>query len=394
MKKLIPIIALIAVLYSCKNEDQSQFQGPAEYEVVEVAQRTITVFDEYQANIRGTNNNDVRAKIQGYINKVYVDEGQQVRAGTPLFRLETNILSQSADAAREAVNASQSNIVAAEAAVKVAQVEVDKLKPLVEKGIIGEVQLETALANLNRAQASLAQAKAAKGQAESSLKGIQENINFSVVRSPITGIVGTLPFREGSLVGPGDPTPLTTVSQIGSVYAYFSMNEKEYLDFLESAPGLTVKEKLSNIPPVELILANGQAYSEKGKIEAATGQIDPATGSIQFRATFANQNGLLTNGNSGRIRIPKVYENAVVFPQMASFERQGFDYVYRVAQDTATQTQVNVKAKANNLILVESGLKPGDQVVLRGTASLRDGTPIKPKKEDLDQVLKDLTVVF
>src|SRR5690606_3061627 len=109
----------------------------------------------------------------------------------------------------------------------------------------------------------------------------------------------------------------TTVSETSSVYAYFSMNEKEYLDFLERTPGATVKEKLKNIPPVDLLLANGRPYPEKGRVQAVTGQIDAGTGSIQFRVTFTNATGLLSNGNSGKIRIPKIYENATVFPEMA-----------------------------------------------------------------------------
>ncbi|MCD8539418.1 MAG: efflux RND transporter periplasmic adaptor subunit, partial [Leadbetterella sp.] len=215
-----------------------------------MVRKTVTAYEEFPVTIKGINNNDVRAKIQGYIKKVYVDEGQPVSAGTPLFQLETNILNQNADAAKAAVVAGEASIEAADAAVKAAEVEVRKLSPLVEKNIIGGVQLETAKANLVRAQASYAQAVAAKGQASSTLKGIQENINFSIVRSPIKGVVGALPFREGSLVGPSDPTPLTTVSETSAVYAYFSMNEKEYLDFLERTPGTTVKEKLKNIPPV------------------------------------------------------------------------------------------------------------------------------------------------
>jgi membrane fusion protein (multidrug efflux system) len=265
---------------------------------------------------------------------------------------------------------------------------------LVEKNIIGGVQLETAQANVVRAQAALAQAVAAEGQAKSNLKGIQENINFSIVRSPIKGTVGTLPSREGSLVGPTDPMPLTTVSQTSSVYAYFSMNEKEYLDFLERTPGNTVKQKLNNIPLVDLILANGQAYSEKGKVQAVTGQIDPATGSMQFRVTFPNSSGLLANGNSGKVRIPKVYENATIFPEMAVFERQGSSYVYTVEGDTARQTKVIIIDKTNNLVVTDNSLKPGELVVVEGTSGLRDKTAVKPVKQDIDQVVNTLTPVF
>ena len=393
MKKSIPLIALCA-LCSCQSKNQQHPPRTAEFPVVEVTQKTVTGYDEFPVTIKGINNNDVRAKIQGYIRKVYVDEGQPVSAGTPLFQLETNILNQNADAALAAVTASEAGIEAADAAVKAAEVEVRKLTPLVEKNIIGGVQLETAKANLARAQAAYAQAVAAKSQASSTLKGIRENINFSMVKSPIKGIVGALPFREGSLVGPSDPTPLTTVSETSAVYAYFSMNEKEYLDFLERTPGASVKEKLKNIPPVELVLANGQTYPEKGNVKAVTGQIDAATGSIQFRVTFSNSTGLLSNGNSGKIRIPKTYENAVIFPEMSVFERQGSYYVYTVAKDTAYMTRVNITDRTDNLVVAAGGVKPGDLVVTQGTANLRDKTPMKPQKQDLDQLLNTLKPVF
>ncbi len=393
MKKIIPLVALGA-LFSCQSKNQQQAPPISEYPVVEVAQKTVTGYDEFPVTIQGINNNDVRAKIQGYIRKVYVDEGQSVSAGTPLFQLETNILTQNADAAEAAVTASEAGIVAADAAVKAAEVEVNKLTPLVARNIIGAVQLETAKANLNRAQAAYAQAVAAKSQASATLKGIRENINFSIVRSPIRGVVGALPLREGSLVGPSDATPLTTVSETSSVYAYFSMNEKEYLDFLERTPGTTVKEKLKNIPEVDLLLANGQPYPEKGRVQAVTGQIDPSTGSIRFRVTFTNASGLLSNGNSGKVRIPKVYENAVVFPEMSLFERQGNFYVYTVARDTAQMVRVSITDRTQNLVVAGGGVKPGDLVVTQGTANLRDKTAVKPQKQDLDQLLNALKPVF
>ncbi|MFS0491434.1 efflux RND transporter periplasmic adaptor subunit [Leadbetterella byssophila] len=393
MKKVILLSALSA-LYSCNSNKPQQAPGVAEFPVVKVAQRNVTGYTEFPVTIKGINNNDVRAKIQGYIKKVFVDEGQLVNVGTPLFQLETNILTQNADAAKSALTASEANIEASQAAVKAAEVEVQKLEPLVAKNIIGAAQLETAKANLARAQAALAQAVASKGQANSTLKGIQENINFSIVKSPIRGVVGSIPFREGSLVGPSDMTPLTTVSETSSVYAYFSMNEKEYLDFLGRTPGTTVKEKLKNIPEVDLVLANGELYPEKGKVQAVTGQIDASTGSIQFRVTFRNPAGLLSNGNSGKIRIPKTYENALVFPEMSLFERQGSYYVYSVKQDTAYMTRVQVVDRTQNLVIAGEGIKEGDLIVTQGTSNLRDKTPVKPVKQDINELLSTIKPVF
>jgi membrane fusion protein (multidrug efflux system) len=393
MKKVFLLSALSA-LYSCNSNKPQQASGVAEFPVVEVGQRNVTGYTEFPVTIKGINNNDVRAKIQGYVKKVFVDEGQLVNVGTPLFQLETNILTQNADAAKAALTASEANIEASQASVKAAEVEVQKLEPLVAKNIIGAAQLETAKANLARAQAALAQAVASKGQANSTLKGIQENINFSIVKSPIRGVVGSIPFREGSLVGPSDMTPLTTVSETSSVYAYFSMNEKEYLDFLGRTPGSTVKEKLKNIPEVDLVLANGELYPEKGKVQAVTGQIDASTGSIQFRVTFRNPAGLLSNGNSGKIRIPKTYENALVFPEMSLFERQGSYYVYSVKQDTAYMTRVQVVDRTQNLVIAGEGIKEGDLIVTQGTSNLRDKTPVKPVKQDINELLSTIKPVF
>ena len=215
----------------------------------------------------------MRAKIQGYITQVLVDEGQYVTAGQPLFRLETNMLTENADAAKSGISAAQANVQASKAAVNAAQVEVNKLKPLVEKNIISNVQLQTAIANLAKAQAQLSQAIASQQQASANYKSVQANINYSIIKAPISGVVGKLPLKIGSLVGPTDATPLTTISDTRSVFAYFSLNEKEYLDFLEKSYGATVPEKIKNLPMVELKLANGRIYPEKGRIEVTTGPV-------------------------------------------------------------------------------------------------------------------------
>src|SRR5690606_23709374 len=179
-------------LSACKKEEKPP-QGPKAVTTVVVETRNVTGYSTFPTTIQGRNNNDVRAKIQGYITQVLVDEGQYVTKGQPLFRLETNTLNESADAARAGIGAAQSgvsaakaNVSAAQAAVNASQVEVNKLIPLVQKNIISSVQLETAKANLSRAQAQLAQAKAAQqqavagvSQASANYKGVQANIDYS-----------------------------------------------------------------------------------------------------------------------------------------------------------------------------------------------------------------------
>ena len=406
-KLIIVSLALLSII-SCKKKEEKKQEGPKEVPVVEVQQRNVTGYQSFPASIQGRVNNDVRAKIQGYITQVLVDEGQYVTKGQPLFRLETNTLNQSADAARAGIGAAQSgvaaakaNVSAAQAAVNASQVEVNKLIPLVQKNIISAVQLETAKANLSRAQAQLAQAQAAQAQAAAGVsqasanyKGVQANIDYSVIRAPISGVLGKLPFRVGSLVGPNDPTPLTTVSDTSGIFAYFSMNEREYLDFLENAYGATVPEKLRNMPMVELELANGSLYGEKGKIEAVTGQIDPTTGTIQFRVSFPNAAKLLSNGNSGTIKVPKLYNKALVVPESATFEQQGLVYVFKVEKDTAKNVMIGVTDRVNNLVVVKDGIKKGEKIVAQGVGTLKPGTAVKPKPANFDEIVNAIKPIF
>lgn len=380
-------------LIACKKDAPKQ-DGAKPYPVVSVEQKNIVGYEVFPASIQGRVNNDVRAKIQGYITQVLVDEGHYVRKGQPLFRLETNILTENAAAAKAGIGAAESTIAAAKAAVNAAQVEVNKLKPLVEKNIISNVQLQTAQSNLAQAQAQLQQAIAAKHQATANYKGVEANIEYSIIRAPISGVVGKLPLKVGSLVGPTDQTPLTTISDTSHVFAYFSMNEKEYFDFLEKSPGATMPEKIRNLPMVELQLANGSLYPEKGRVEAITGQIDPTTGTIQFRVGFSNAQKLLSNGNSGTIRLPKAYDNVLVVPESATYEQQGIVYVYKVEKDTAKNVVVNVIERIDNMALLKSGVKKGETIIAAGIGGLKSGSPVKPKPVKMDSLIQSIKPKF
>ena len=345
MRKTIYITSIFAALLfvSCGEDQQGgqQAYGPMALPVVEIPNQTVTGFSEFPVSIQGIVNSDVRAKVTGYITEVLVDEGEKVRKGQLLFRLETQSLSQDAAAAK--------------ANVEAAQVGVDQLKPLVEQNIISEVQLQTA-------KAKLAQAKA-------NYNSIVANIGYATIQSPIDGFVGAIPYRKGSLVSPSNPLPLTTVSKTDEVYVYFAMNESDYLDFLMNAKGEGLQGKIKNFPPVKLRLANNELYSEEGEIATVTGQVDPTTGTVSFRAVFPNPNYLLANGSSATILIPKIYENVPLVPEVSTYERQGKVYVYKVQGDTlASPVVIGVKDKVNNVLIVESGVKKGDKIVAKGTA--------------------------
>lgn len=364
------LLAMSSVMFitSCQNKKQSpQTPQAMALPVVEVPLKTVTSYTAYPASLEGIVNSAVRAKVSGYVTAVAVDEGEKVRKGQTLFKLETQALSQDAGAAKANVNA--------------AEVEVNKLRPLVDKGIISPVQLETA-------EARLAQAKA-------NYNSVTASIGYATIKSPIDGYIGAINFRQGALVSPADPTPLTTVSDIDQVYAFFAMNERDYLDFIQSTPGRTLSEKIMNFPPVELELVNGERYEHQGKIETVTGQVNTATGTVSFRATFPNPGRLLTNGNSGKIRIPREFKNVPVVPEAATYEQQGRVYVYRVQGDTlAVSSPITIAERVNNLVIVKSGLNSGDRIVAQGVGKVRNNTLIQPQLVAFDSIANSLEVVF
>jgi membrane fusion protein (multidrug efflux system) len=362
----LPLFALL-LLISCNDKPQQVSTQIAEYPVLEIPLKTVTSFTSYPARLEGTTNSDVRAKMSGYITDVLVDEGQAVRKGQLLFRLETQSLSQDAEAAQANVNA--------------VQVEVDRLIPLVEKNIISSVQLETAKARL--------------AQAKSAYNSIRANINYANIQSPVDGFVGSIRYRKGSLVSPNDATPLTTVADTRNMYAYFALSERDYITFLQTAQGETLDEKIKNMPKVQLVMANGSIYEHQGTIETVTGQIDRQSGTVSFRAIFPNSGGLLANGSSGSIRVPRIYDDVLVAPEISTFEQQGVVYVYRVQGDTiAIATPITIKERVNQMVVIASGVEKGQKIVAQGVGRLRTNTAITPKPVEFDSIMNSFNTVF
>jgi membrane fusion protein (multidrug efflux system) len=357
------------LIISCGGDEKQQRgpAGPQSFPVVKVATRTVTSFTTYPTSVEGIVNSEVRAKISGYITDVLVDEGQKVRKGQVLFKLETQTLNQDAAAARANVNA--------------AQVEVDKLKPLVEKEIISNVQLETAKAKLQ--------------QAQSSYNSINANIDYGIIKSPVDGYVGLIRLRKGALVSPSDQQSLTTVADISKVYAYFAMNEEDYLDFITEVDGVDIATKIKNLPPVELILANNTVYEFKGEIETINSQINTQTGSVSFRAIFDNPSQILTNGSSGKIKVPKTFENAIVIPKVSTYDQQGSTYVYQISADSiATSVKVSILTEVDNMYVVKEGIKEGDLIIAKGVGKLQGEIKISPQAIPFDSITKPIKQVF
>jgi membrane fusion protein (multidrug efflux system) len=237
--------------------------------------------------------------------------------------------------------------------------------------------LESVESTVLAKEAQLANAKA-------QLANAKANLQYTVITSPTTGIIGNFPYRVGSLVSSNIEPPLTTVSNTTKIYAYFAMNEKEFLGLTKDLIGKTLQEKLNALPEVLLVLADNSLYDLPGRIETASGLVDPQTGAINIRATFANDKGLLRSGGSGLVRIPKHIDSAIIIPQKATFELQGKHFVYVVGADNKIKnTEIGVLiGNLKDSYVVTSGLNAGDKIVVEGIASLRNDMIINPDVVD------------
>ncbi|MCF0060466.1 efflux RND transporter periplasmic adaptor subunit [Dyadobacter chenwenxiniae] len=343
-------------------------ESPKTYSVLTLEPRQVTLYDEYPATMQGKENVEIRPKVDGYVEAIYVDEGASVTKGQRLFRINAPQYS-------EDVRTAEAQIVTARSEVDAAQMAVNKVRPLVEKDIISKYELESAEYTLKSKQATLV-------QAQSSLANAKTNLGYTVLTSPVNGVVGTIPYKIGSLVSSTTTEPLTTVSNISSMYAYFSLNEKQLLSLIREVPGKTFQDKLSKIPEVSLLLSDGSAYQQKGRVKTSTGQISTETGSMQLRATFTNPQALLRSGNSGKVRIPKTIDSAMVVPQSATYELQGKRFIYTVGADSvAHNTEIDASPTSDGkYFVVERGVGAGAQVVLDGVTNLKDGAKIVSKK--------------
>lgn len=377
-------IALFAVgvslLTACGNSQSGMKLGDSEYAVLALNSSSSNQTTSYPATIRGTQDIEVRPQVSGFIVKLCVDEGATVRKGQPLFEIDPTQYKATVNQAKAAVAMAKAN-------VNTLKLTEKNKKDLFDKAIISSFEYQTAVNQLLSAEATLA-------QSEASLVSANQNLSFCTVTSPSNGVVGTFPYRVGSLVSPSVAEPLTTVSEIGDVYVYFSMTEKELLQLTKA--GGTLKEQLDKMPAVQLQLADGTMLAETGKIDAVSGVIDQSTGSVSIRAIFPNKEHVLRSGGTANVLIPYNMENVISIPQSATVEIQDKKFVYVLQPDnTLKYTEIGIFNLDNGKeYLVTSGLNAGDKIVIEGVQNLKDGQKIQPitpaqKEANYQQHLKD-----
>jgi membrane fusion protein (multidrug efflux system) len=334
-----------------------------------------TTFREFNASLEGKVNVEIRAQVDGYLDKIFVDEGAYVKAGQPLFRINDRPY-------REQLSNASASLAAAQANEEKAAVEVSRITPLVDNNVVSDVQLKTAVAALQAAKANVAQAQAMVSNARISL-------GYTLITAPVNGYIGRIPYKTGSLVGRSETQALTMLSDVHEVYAYFSMSEVDFLLFKDKVKGNTIADKVKQLPPVELVMPDNSIYPEKGRIETMEGQFDKTMGAISFRAVFPNPNGLLRSGNTGKVKLSESFPAALVVPQEATFELQDKVFVFTVGDSNKVVSKpIRVSGKNNAYYFVEKGIAPGESIVYTGLDRLRDGAVIQPQPMSLDSLLK------
>jgi membrane fusion protein (multidrug efflux system) len=363
------LIAIIAIsLFSCSPKPQTaQAPPPPALPVATITSGSQTTYQEYPASIEGTVNVEVRPQISGALDKVFVDEGAFVNAGQPIFKINEQPY-------RAALNNALASLHAAEAALGNAQIEVDKLTPLVANKVVSDYQLKTAKASYQVAKANIESAKA-------NVSTAQINLGYTLIKAPVSGYIGRLLKKQGSLVSPQDVQALTQLSDVHDVHVYFSLGEKDFVSFKEQYPGETLKDKLKHLPSVALLLADGSEYAKQGKIDVIDGQFDKTTGAITVRASFSNPNGLLRSGNTGKVRLSLQHTDALIVPESATIEMQDKVFVFALADSNKVKkVPISIVGKSGTNYLVNDGVKAGDQIVLSGIDHLQEGTVIAPQK--------------
>ena len=370
------LVAFAAYLSGCNQAQGTQAAPPPQaLPVLPIDPTATTTYLTYSTSIEGKTNVEVRPQVSGYLEKIYVEEGGYVTAGQPLFKINDRPYDAQ-------VQNSQANIEAAKANMEKAAIEVRRLQPLVENKVISDVQLKAAQAAYDAAKAQVSQA-----EAENNNAGI--NLGYTLLKAPVSGYIGRIPFKVGALVGKGEPQPLTVVSDVKEVYAYFGMSESDFLKFTNQVPGKTISEKIKGLPPIELQLADRSIYASKGKIELMEGQFDRNIGAINFRATFPNPAGVLRSGITGQVRIPQNNSGVFPVPQTSTYEIQDRIFVFAVGDSNKVSSrQLHIVAKTTNYYLVDKGVQAGDRIVFAGMDRLQDGAVITPQPLSTDSIRK------
>lgn len=358
--KTVLAAATMLLIAGCGGDLQQQNQvSEIDADFIEVKTTSAIVEKKYPGAVEGTVNVDVKAQVSGYLDEIYVKEGDYVKKGQSLFRIKGDVF-------YEQVQNSEAALKAASATEESARIELEKIKPLVEGKVYTQLQLQTAEANYAAAKAQVAQAKAALGSSKI-------NAAFSLIKAPVSGYIGRIPNRIGNLVTPADVTPLTSLSEINQVLVYFSLSEADYIAF-------TREQKTDDgINTVEFLLADGTLYNHTGKLEVASGNISRTTGSIPLKATFDNPDRILRSGGSGKIILKKKLDGVLTVPIASVKDIQNKYFVFALGDSNKVEMKsIEINGSTGNLYIVKTGLQSGDKIAVNRIDVLNEGMTVVP----------------
>ncbi|MEO6901718.1 MAG: efflux RND transporter periplasmic adaptor subunit [Bacteroidia bacterium] len=357
-KSIWQISLAIAVCFSaCTSNKEEEKSEEATFTVTSPIVIDTSFTKEYVAQIQSLQNIEIRAQVQGYLESINVDEGQQVHAGQVLF----NIMPKQY----------QAELAKAKAEAKASEIELQNVKTLNEKNIVSPSEVAMAQSKFDAAKADQAIAEL--------------HVSFTEIKAPFDGVIDRIKFKVGSLIDAGNL--LTTLSNNKDVYAYFNISEVEYLNYKANNNG-NVKGNAT------LLLANNLEHKYKGTVETIESEFNNTTGNIDFRAKFPNPDLLLKNGETGKVRLVVVLKGALVIPQKATYEIQDKDYVYVVDKNNLIKSRcITITHKLPNLYVIGSGLTVTDKILLEGIQNVKEDDKIKTKFEQPEVVLSSLQLI-
>lgn len=369
MRTIIQVAGVMLALsaLSCKQIKKARTEQTLNIPTVAVKAMPMSISHFYVSDIRAIRNVELRSKVSGFLETIYVDEGQKVKKGQVLFRINDTEFKTNVAKAKAILNT-------AEAEERVAEVECQRVKLLTDKNIVSKTELELATSKFKAA-------KARTEETRSDYNSAIHKLSYATICAPFDGVIDRIPLRPGSLIAEG--ALMSSVSDISSMYAYFDISENEYLAYTRKRNQTEKKE----IATATLILADGETYMYKGKVETVVSEFDANTGSISFRATFPNPNNLLKHKATGKIKLSTMVQNALVIPQKATFEVQDKNYVYVLDEDDVVRMKPFEPAeRVDEYYIVKSGLNEGDRIVYEGIQDLKDGMKVVPKQLSSDSI--------
>ncbi len=354
---------LTAVLVAACDGEKQKSHEAVQYQTMVVGQKDMTLDRQYSARLTGRQIVEVRPQVSGCITRILTGEGEAVRKGQTLFVIDQVPY-------RAALEVAVAARKSAEARLATARMNYENETKLKEGQVVSDVSVETMRNALLEAEAALAQARAQEVNA-------RNNLSYTEVKSPVSGVASMIPWHVGSLVSSSISEPLVTVADDSEMYVYFSIGENQALDLISQYG--SIAEFMSNAPAVSLRLNNGQEYDEQGRISAVSGTVDAQTGAVTLRATFPNASGLLHHGGSATVVVPTHRTDCIVIPQEATYELQNRMFVYRVVDGKTKATAVTLYPQNNGReYIVEEGLSLGDTIIAEGAGLLREGIDVAP----------------